>query len=105
MEEYKNRENRLRRLAKKQYYEIKKSRANYSGDNLGGYQIINGFSNAIEAGEKFDLSLDDIEKFLNEDKAVSDFLAKENEKYWLILNKKNEFIKIEKIRRKNNVLC
>jgi len=36
------RENRIRRAAAKEGLVIRKSRAKYSGDNLGGYMVING---------------------------------------------------------------
>jgi len=35
-------------------------------DNLGGYRIVDDYTNAIVAGEKFDLDLDDVEQFIKE---------------------------------------
>ncbi len=60
----KARENRLRKLANRKGYGIKKSRARGSLDNRGGYMVFNLAFNSIEFGEKFDASLDDIENFL-----------------------------------------
>lgn len=62
----KKREDRVRRRLERQGFELKKSRARtYTADNQGGYMILrNGI---IEAGERFDLSLDDVERFAKED--------------------------------------
>jgi hypothetical protein len=68
MNEEKNREQRLRRKAKQQGYSIVKSRIAASIDNHGehsGYRIVNS-DNFVERGEQFDLSLDDVEDFLNQ---------------------------------------
>ena len=47
---------------------MKKSRTkNHTADDYGGYQIIEIYSNRIEAGEKFDLSLEDVEDYANEE--------------------------------------
>lgn len=65
MNEEKNRENRLRAKAKRQGIVIKKLRAAHSGDNYGGYQIIDE-NNFIKAGERFELDIDDVEDYLNQ---------------------------------------
>ena len=63
----KTRENRVRRAAKRQGYIIRKSRSPYvfplNIDNHGGYMVINAFHNAIVAGIKYDMTLDDVEEF------------------------------------------
>ena len=59
------RENRIRRAAAREGLVIRKSRANYSGDNLGGYMVINSYFNSIEAGEKFNMSLEDLEEYFD----------------------------------------
>lgn len=59
-------EQQLRNLAKKQNLKIKKSRGAYSGDNYGGYMIINALNNTIIAGEPFNMNMNDVEKFLKE---------------------------------------
>lgn len=59
------RENRLRRWADRLGLSLRKSRArHWHFDDRGGYRIIDAFHNVIEAGEKFDLDLDDVEAFL-----------------------------------------
>ena len=60
-----NRERMLRRKLQKQGYALCKSKAQ-DINNLGGYMIIDAFRNVIEAGERYDLSLDDVERFINE---------------------------------------
>jgi len=68
LKEEKALENRLRRLAKKKGYYIKKSRAkNWNIDDQQGYMIIKLHFNTIAAGEKFNLSLEEVEVFFNED--------------------------------------
>lgn len=59
------RENRLRRLAYRMGYRIVKSRrpASRNVDDLGGFMIVN-YSNVIEAGQRMDLTLDEVEEFL-----------------------------------------
>jgi len=59
-------EQKLRREAKRQGYAMHKSRASYSGDNQDGYMIAD-LNNNIVAGEKYNLSLEDVEKFLKEE--------------------------------------
>ena len=59
------REARVRRVARRQGFIIRKSRIrNMSSDDQGGYRIVEARNNLIAAGEKFDLSLEDIEKFV-----------------------------------------
>jgi hypothetical protein len=58
------REARLRRLARSGGYSLHKSRASISVDNLGDFMIVNDDMNAVVAGERFDLTLDDVEEWL-----------------------------------------
>lgn len=61
------RENYCRRQAKRVGLFLRKSKAKKTNiDDWGGYMIINPLLNTIEAGQKFDLSLEGVEKFLNE---------------------------------------
>ena len=60
-------EKQLRDQLRKAGYTLKKSRVkNTNVDNLGGYMIINTWNNTVEAGSRFELQLEDVEKFLNE---------------------------------------
>jgi hypothetical protein len=62
------REQKIRRKLATQGLRLKKSRTkNHTADDYGGYQIIEIYSNRIEAGEKFDLSLEDVEDYANEE--------------------------------------
>lgn len=60
-----NKERMLRRKLQKLGYALRKSKAQ-DINNLGGYMIIDPDRNVIEAGERFDLSLDDVERFIDE---------------------------------------
>ena len=61
----KTRENRLRRLAKRQNLYLKKSRVKHTNvDDWGGYMIVDLNGNFVVAGERFNLTLDEVEKFL-----------------------------------------
>ena len=47
-------------------YALQKSRVRIGNcDDYGGYRIIDPYWNCIIAGEKFNLSLEDVEKFIN----------------------------------------
>jgi hypothetical protein len=63
--EIKAREDKARKQLTKQGYTLKKSRAQtYTANNQGGYMIIqNGI---IQAGERFDMTLEDVERFAAE---------------------------------------
>jgi len=62
------RENKARREARRQGFVLKKSRArNWNIDNYQGYMIVNAWSNNIESGIKFDMSLEEVERFLKEE--------------------------------------
>lgn len=63
--EIKAREDKDRRQLAKQGYTLKKSRAQtYTADNQGGYMIVQ--DGIIQAGERFDLTLEGVEKFIAE---------------------------------------
>lgn len=60
----KTREARARRQLNRQGYTLHKSRViTTTHDNQGGYMIVQSWNNAIEAGERFELSLEDVERF------------------------------------------
>jgi hypothetical protein len=62
------REAKARRMAKAQGYALRKSRARtFSGNNLGGYMIVDPNLNAVVCGERYDLTLEDVEEFLRQD--------------------------------------
>jgi hypothetical protein len=69
----KAREARLRRRAKrlgKLGWALRKSRARLSSDNLGGYRLVDIWSNTIIGGDissRYGLSLDDVERILDEE--------------------------------------
>ena len=60
-----HREVRVRGVLRKQGYALRKSRlrSRESSEDYGGYMIVDVTRNTIEAGEKFDLSLDDAERW------------------------------------------
>lgn len=64
MEDIKARESKARRKLAKEGYSLHKSRARLSIDNLGGYMISYDYNNTIVAGENYSLSLEDVEKFI-----------------------------------------
>lgn len=58
------REDKVRRQLAKQGLTLRKSRVStFSADNQGGYMIIDSQFNRIEAGERFDMTLEDVEAF------------------------------------------
>ena len=60
-------ENRIRILAHQQGYTIQKSRAqSYSLNDQQGYRIVDMYSGCVEHGANFELSLEDVEKFIME---------------------------------------
>lgn len=74
----KTRENQVRRQLARQGYRLQKSRSDgtvrvngvYQGENMddrGGYRIVDDNTEMIVAGEKFDLSLEDVERLAAED--------------------------------------
>lgn len=62
--EIKRREDRVRRQLAKQGLALRKSRVStLSVDDQGGYMIVDTQFNRIEAGERFDMSLEEVEAF------------------------------------------
>lgn len=58
-------EARLRRLLRKGGYLLKKSRIKKPNiDNHGGYMIVDGRSNSVVQGAKFELTLNQVEVFV-----------------------------------------
>lgn len=59
---------RARRAAKKFGLVAKKSRwrAN-TCDNLGGFMLVNAYTNSVEAGERFDLSAEEVFEYCKPD--------------------------------------
>ena len=65
-ESEKSHESRLNKLASRLGYELKKDRPEGRDMNhQGGYMVVNS-QNAAEAGENFELTLDDVERFLSD---------------------------------------
>ena len=67
----KKREKRLRLLAWRRGYALRKDRArSWNYDHQGGYMIVNpSLGNAVVAGPRFDLNLNEVENWLKRDKA------------------------------------
>ena len=65
----KAREQRIRRRLAKLDMVLHKSRGRISLDNFGGYMICDIHDNAVIDGSRFDLSLNDVEDFLDEAEA------------------------------------
>ena len=57
-------ESRLRKLAARHGYSIRKSRKAISADNLGDYMLVDARWNFVVAGGRFDASLDEIGELL-----------------------------------------
>jgi hypothetical protein len=57
-------ESGIRKLAARHGYAVKKSRQGIHLNNRGGYMLVDGDRNMVVSGERFDLSLDEIEAFL-----------------------------------------
>lgn len=60
----KNQEKKLRRALNKHGYALRKSRKPVGLDNLGGYMIVDIYHNAVVAGPRYDLSLEDVSGWL-----------------------------------------
>ena len=59
-------ESKLRRELKEAGYALRKSRGPVSGNDLGGYMIVDVAGNYVVAGAKYDLTLDDVAEWLKE---------------------------------------
>jgi hypothetical protein len=59
------RESRLRHLAKREGYLLRKSRSReVNVDDFGDFMLVEGDTNLIVLGSRFDATLDDVEAFL-----------------------------------------
>ena len=64
--ETKNREQRLRRRARRMGLTLRKSRAARGIDNLGGYMVLHTERWMTIVGHRFELTLDEVEEWLAE---------------------------------------
>ncbi len=62
--ETKNREQRIRRQARRQGLTLRKSRTNKGDDNQGGYRLEHAEQQIIMAGHRFEMSLEEVEIWL-----------------------------------------
>ena len=61
-----NMERKLRRRLASMGYQLRKSRVrNTNIDDYGGYMIVDIFTNSIECGQRFDMTLEDVCSFVN----------------------------------------
>ena len=58
--------NKIRRTLNKAGYGLIKSRSRINFDNLGGYMIIDNSVNAVVAGSRYELTLDDVLDFISQ---------------------------------------
>jgi hypothetical protein len=61
-------ESTIRSAAARQGYRITKSRTAEHLNNLGGYMIVDRDRNWVVAGERYDLTLDDVAAWLEHEK-------------------------------------
>ncbi len=60
-------ENRLRRKARKHGLRVTKSRdRSIHLNNLGGYMLVDSYRNAVIAGDRFDVPLEELEAVIDE---------------------------------------
>ena len=59
-------EKQIRRELSKAGYALRKSRGPVSGNDLGGYMIVDVAGNYVVAGAKYDLTLDDVAEWLKQ---------------------------------------
>lgn len=64
--ENKNRENKARQQLKEQGYVLEKRINTVDPYHSGCYRILNEHTGTVEAGANFDLTLDEVEKFIAE---------------------------------------
>jgi hypothetical protein len=71
-EQHDKNEDRVRRFARRQGYALHKDKAAvWSFNHQGGWQIVDAERNWLVVGERFDLSLDDVEQWLSEDQEAT----------------------------------
>lgn len=66
MENIKSRENRARKELDKQGFTLQKHNGTADKYHSGNYRILNGHTGNIEAGENFDLTIEEVEAFISE---------------------------------------
>jgi hypothetical protein len=59
-----NKEDKIRKLARRHGFALRKSRGFRPINDMGLFRIVDPYSNVIVAGERFDLSLDEVREFL-----------------------------------------
>ena len=59
----------MRGRARELGFKVRRARSRESVENCGGFMLVVGDREAIVAGERFDLTLDDLEEELNEFKS------------------------------------
>lgn len=64
--ENKNRENKARQQLKEQGYVLEKRTNTVDPYHSGCYRVLNGQTGNIEAGAEFDMTLEDVERFIME---------------------------------------
>lgn len=57
-------EDKLRKKARRMGYTVEKSRKSIGPDNLGAFMLIDS-NNCVVGGERYDMTLDDVEKWLS----------------------------------------
>ena len=63
---HKNQERQLRRALNKHGYSLHHSRKPISIDNMGKYMIADAINKSVVAGSRYNLSLDDVARWLQE---------------------------------------
>ena len=61
----KRQEQRMRALARRHGYLVRKSRRAVSLDNLGDYMLVEAARNIVVCGERYDATLEEIAQFLS----------------------------------------
>lgn len=59
-------EQSLRRVLRAAGYTMRKSHAPISSDNLGGYMIVDLAGNTVAAGNRFELTLEEVQEWAQE---------------------------------------
>lgn len=62
----KSRENKVRKQLQKQGFKLQKSRTNKDIYHIGQYRILDLHNNTIVTGANYDLTIDDVEKFVTD---------------------------------------
>jgi len=62
----KSRENKVRKQLQKQGFKLQKCRKNKDIYNIGQYRILDIHTNTIVTGANYDLTIDDVEKFVGD---------------------------------------